>query len=130
MLEIPQLFEGKKLSFVGLVNGQQITSVARAVFWLWNWKMLISTVLLYSRCIVVCPCYHEFKLIFLKNHTEFWIRVKKLFEPIVLPRKGDGLLLFLKYTFWDNSLSVTLRDLTLERGRGSSGIFNNSKSAK
>ena len=57
---------------------------------------MISTVLLYSKCILVFPSYHEFKLIFLENHTEFWIRVKKLFEPIVLPRKGDGLLLFLK----------------------------------
>ena len=94
--EIPQLFEGKKLSFVGLVNEQQIS---RGCFWLWNWKMLISTVLLYSKCILVFPCYHEFKLIFLENHTEFWIRVKKLFEPIVLPRKGDGLLLFLKINF-------------------------------
>ena len=67
LLEIPQLFEGKKLSFLGLVNGQQIS---RGYFWLWNWKMLIFTVLLYSICIVVFLCYHEFKLIFLENHTE------------------------------------------------------------
>ena len=58
----------------------------------------VHDVLLYSKCIVVFPCYHEFKLIFLENHTEFWIRVKKkLYEPIVLTRKGDGLLLFLKF---------------------------------
>ena len=34
LLGIPQLFEGKKLSFLGLVNaGQQIS---RGCFWLWN----------------------------------------------------------------------------------------------
>ena len=41
-------------------------------------------------------CYPEFKLRFLENLKSFKIRVKELFEPIVLRGKGDGLLLFLK----------------------------------
>ena len=41
-------------------------------------------------------CYIEFKLSYLKNLKLFSIRVKELFEPIVLPKKGDGFLLFLK----------------------------------
>ena len=40
-------------------------------------------------------CYLEFKLRYLKNLKLFSIRVKELFEPIVLRIKGDGLLLFL-----------------------------------
>ena len=43
-------------------------------------------------------CYLEFKLRSLKNLKLFSIRVKELFEPIVLRerKKRDGLLLFLK----------------------------------
>ena len=40
-------------------------------------------------------CYLEFKLRYLKNLKLFLIRVKE-FEPIVLRRKDDGFLLFLK----------------------------------
>ena len=48
-----------------------------------------------------CPkpivyCYLEFKLHYLKNLNFFSIRVKELFESIVLRTKGDGVLLFLK----------------------------------
>ena len=32
-------------------------------------------------------CYHEFKLRYLKNHKLFSIRVKELFEPVVLQKK-------------------------------------------
>ena len=32
-------------------------------------------------------CYHEFKLRYLKNQKLFSIRVKELFEPIVLQKK-------------------------------------------
>ena len=42
-------------------------------------------------------CYIEFKLDILKTYLIlFLIRVKELFEPIVLKTKGDGCLLFLK----------------------------------
>ena len=41
-------------------------------------------------------CYIEFKLRYLKYLKLFSIRVKELFEPIVLRKKGDGFLLFLK----------------------------------
>ena len=41
-------------------------------------------------------CYLEFKLRYLKNLKLFSIRVKELFEPIVLRKKGDGFLLFLR----------------------------------
>ena len=40
-------------------------------------------------------CYPEFKLRYLKNLKLFPIRVKELFEPIVLQRKGDRFLLVL-----------------------------------
>ena len=39
-------------------------------------------------------CYLEFKLCYLKILKLISIRVKELFEPIVL-REGDGFLLFL-----------------------------------
>ena len=45
---------------------------------------------------VIVYCYLEFKLRYLKNLNFFSIRVKELFEPIVLRRKDDGFLLFLK----------------------------------
>ena len=41
-------------------------------------------------------CYLEFKLHYLKNLELFLIRVKELFEPIVLRKKDDGFMLFLK----------------------------------
>ena len=43
----------------------------------------------------IVNCYLEFKLRYLKNLKLFSIRVKELFTPIVLRRKGDGFLLFL-----------------------------------
>ena len=41
-------------------------------------------------------CYLEFKLCYLKNLKSFSIRVKELFEPIVLQMIADKFLLFLK----------------------------------
>ena len=41
-------------------------------------------------------CYLEFNICDLKNLKLFSIRVKELFELIVLQRKGGGFLLFLK----------------------------------
>ena len=40
-------------------------------------------------------CYLEFKLGYVKNLKLFSIRVKELFEPIVLQNEADGFLLFL-----------------------------------
>ena len=45
---------------------------------------------------IIVYCYLEFKLRYLKNQKLFSLRVKELFEPIVLRKKGDGFLLFLK----------------------------------
>ena len=42
----------------------------------------------------------EFKLSYLKILKLFSIRIKELFEPIVLRKKGDGFLLFLKAFSW------------------------------
>ena len=46
-------------------------------------------------------CYLEFKPCYLKNLKLFSIRVKELFGPIVLRRKADGFLLFLKTFSWE-----------------------------
>ena len=46
--------------------------------------------------LVIVYCYLEFKLRYLKKLKLFSIRVKELFEPIVLRKKGDGFLLFFK----------------------------------
>ena len=40
--------------------------------------------------------------------------VKELLEPIVLWRKGDGVLLFLKAFSWETDLWVTLGDFALK----------------
>ena len=40
--------------------------------------------------------YLEFEVCYLKNLKLLSIRVKELFEPIVLRKKGDGFLLFFK----------------------------------
>ena len=45
----------------------------------------------------------------------FWIRVKELLEPIVLERKGDGVLLFLKAFSWETDLWVTLGDFMVKK---------------
>ena len=58
--------------------------------------------------------YLEFKLRSLKNLKLFSIRVKELFEPIVLRRKGDGFLLLLKAFSWETDLWVTLGDFTVK----------------
>ena len=52
-----------------------------------------------------CPtiyCYLECKKCYLKNLKLFSIRVKELFEPIVLREKGNGFLFFLKAFFSRN----------------------------
>ena len=41
-------------------------------------------------------CYLEFKLRYLKNLKLFSVRLKELFEPIVLRKIADGVLPFLK----------------------------------
>ena len=53
-------------------------------------------------------CYLEFKLCYHKNLKLFSIKVKELLEPIVLQKKGNGCLLFLKAFSWETDLWVTL----------------------
>ena len=67
-------------------------------------------------------CYLEFKLSYLKNLKLFSIRVKELFEPIVLQKKKkkkkkkrDRFLLFLKEFSWETYLWVTLDDFTVKK---------------
>ena len=62
-------------------------------------------------------CYHEFKLCYLKNQKLFSIRVKELLEPIVVRKKGDGFLLFLKAFSWETDLLVTLGDFTVKNAK-------------
>ena len=48
--------------------------------------------------------YLEFKLRYLNSLKLFPIKVKELFEPLVLRRKGDECLLFLKALFLETGL--------------------------
>ena len=80
-----------------------------------------------------CPqaivyCYLEFKLHYLKNLKLFSSRVKELFEPIVLRKKGDGFLLFLKAFSWETDLWVTLGDFAVKKpkiGKGNLYLTEN-----
>ena len=54
-------------------------------------------------------CCIEFKVRYLKNLKLFSIRVKELFDPLVLRRKGDGCLLL----FWN----IYLRNRSLSNAR-------------
>ena len=47
-----------------------------------------------ARRLAIVYCYIEFKLCYHKKHILFSIRVKELFEPIVLKRKGMGFCSF------------------------------------
>ena len=56
-------------------------------------------------------CYHEFKLRYLKNQKLFSIRVKELFEPIILRKKRRRVFALFKSMFLRNrSLPVMLGD--------------------
>ena len=73
-------------------------------------------------------CYLEFKLRYLKNLKLFSSRVKELFEPIVLRRKGDGFLLFLKAFSSETILKVTLGDFAVKKrkiGKGNLYLTKN-----
>ena len=62
-------------------------------------------------------CYLEFNLCYLKNLKLFSIRVKELFECIVLrKKKGDGLLLF-KGIFLRNKSLSTLGDFRIKNAK-------------
>ena len=66
----------------------------------------------------IVHCYFEFKLTYLKNLKLFSIRVKELFDPIVLrkkKKKGDWFLLFLKAFSRETDLWVTLGDLAVKK---------------
>ena len=69
-------------------------------------------------------CYLEFKLRYLKNLKLFLIRVKELFEPIVLrKKKATGLLVFLKAFSWETDLWVTLGDFKVKDAKFRKEIF-------
>ena len=53
----------------------------------------------------------------------FSIRVKELFEPIVLRKKGDGFLLFLKAFSWETDLLVMLGDFTVKKCKSGKGTL-------
>ena len=59
-------------------------------------------------------CYLEFKLRYLKNLKLFSIRVKELFEPIVLWKKAMGFALFKSPCLRNRSNRVTLGDFTVK----------------
>ena len=62
-------------------------------------------------------CYLEFKLRYNKNLKLFSIRIRELFEPSVLRRKADGLLLFLKAFSYKTDLRETLCDFRVKNGK-------------
>ena len=87
------------------------------------WKLVKG-----SQLCAFCPyaivyCYPEFKLRYVKNLKLFLIRIKELLEPIVLRKKGDGFLLFLKAFSWETDLWVTLGDFTVKDAKFGKEIF-------
>ena len=54
---------------------------------------------------------------YLKNLKLFLIRVKELFEHIVLRRIGDGFLLFLKAFSWETDLWVIVGDFAVKNAK-------------
>ena len=59
----------------------------------------------------------------LKTWKLFSNRVKDLFEPLVLQRKGDGCLLFLKAFSWESDLWVTLGRCAKKRKIGNGNLY-------
>ena len=59
-------------------------------------------------------CYTEFKLRYLINLKLFSVGIKEWIEPIVLWKKADGFLLFLKALSSETDLLVTLGDFTVK----------------
>ena len=68
-------------------------------------------------------CYLEFKLRYLTNLKLFSIRVKELFKLIVLRRKGDGFLLFLKAFSSETDFWVTVGDFRVKNAKLGRKIF-------
>ena len=62
----------------------------------------------------------EFKFRYIKMLILFSMKVKELFEPLVLRRKADGSLLFWKAFSWETDLWVTLG----EHNWGGKYVFN------
>ena len=54
----------------------------------------------------------------------FSIRVKQLFEPVVLRRKPDGFLVFFKAFSQETDLWVTLGDFTVKKVKSGREICN------
>ena len=88
-----------------------------------NWVHFAHRLIVYS--------YLEFKLRCHRNLKLFSIRVKELFEPIVLhtqKKKGDEFLLFLKAFSWETDLWVTLGDFGVKKrkiGKGNVYLTKN-----
>ena len=57
-------------------------------------------------------CYTEFKIRYLNNLKLFSVGIKELIEPIVLWKKADRFLFFLKALSSETDLLVTLTDFT------------------
>ena len=82
-----------------------------------NWMHLVI-----GHSVTDTNCYLEFKLRYLKNLKLFSIRVKELFEPIVL--------LFSKAFSWETDLWVTLGDFIVKTQNLEGRSALNSKSTK
>ena len=62
-------------------------------------------------------CYTEFKIRYLNNLKLFSVGIKELIEPIVLWKKADGFLFFLKALSSETDLLVTLTDFTVKNAK-------------
>ena len=112
-----------KFSFLPFFRTQKwsIFATVGSSVWLYSLNSTLkpnNLILKRSQLGAFCPqdivyCYHEFKLRYLKNQKLFSIRVKELFESILL-QKSDRFLLFLKAFSWDTDLWVTLSDFTVK----------------
>ena len=84
----------------------------------WNFDILLITALgVTSGCIL--PIDHSVLLPWIQTSLSskieiVFIRIKVLFEPIVLLRKADWVLLFLKAFSWETDLLVTPGDFTVK----------------
>ena len=59
-------------------------------------------------------CYTEFKIRYLNNLKLFSVGIKELIEPIVLWKKADGFLFFLKALSLETDILVTLTDFIVK----------------
>ena len=62
-------------------------------------------------------CCTEFKIRYLNNLKLFSVGIKELIEPIVLWKKADGFLFFLKTLSSETDLLVKLTDFTVKTAK-------------